>query len=304
MRWIKKGRIFEPRNRSSWMVSHAAVPFAVPLSGEVFRCYFNCRDGDNRARVGRLDLDVARGEAVKVHAEPVIDLGPLGAYDDHGVVGSWIVTGGDRQYLYFSGMTLGVTVPFYFYLGLAVSDDGGSSFRKVSPSPILERDATDPYLTGQVCVRVENGIWRMWYVSGQGWERDAEGSARHYYHIKYADSKDGVRWRRQGVVCIDFEGAEHAIARPCVVKDGDLYRMWYCYRGSSYKIGYAESTDGLSWQRRDALAGIDVAPDGWDCEMLAYPFVFDHRGRRHMLYNGNGYGRSGLGWAVLDRKEI
>ena len=37
---------------------------------------------------------------------------------------------------------------------------------------------------------------------------------------------------------------------------------------------------------------------GGDSEMIEYPFVFDHDGQRFMLYNGNGYGRSGFGVAV------
>ncbi|MFM8395102.1 MAG: hypothetical protein ACKOB4_14370, partial [Acidobacteriota bacterium] len=45
--------------------------------------------------------------------------------------------------------------------------------------------------------------------------------------------------------------------------------------------------------------GIDVSAAGWDDEMIEYPFVFEHRGRLFMLYNGNGYGRTGFGLALL-----
>jgi hypothetical protein len=76
--------------------------------------------------------------------------------------------------------------------------------------------------------------------------------------------------------------------------------MWYCYRGPTYRIGYAESPDGRQWQRRDADAGIDVAPDGWDSEMIEYPHVFEHDGQLFMLYNGNGYGKTGVGLAILE----
>ena len=31
--------------------------------------------------------------------------------------------------------------------------------------------------------------------------------------------------------------------------------------------------------------------------MVEYPAVFDHGSRRYMLYNGNGYGASGIGYA-------
>ena len=69
-------------------------------------------------------------------------------------------------------------------------------------------------------------------------------------------------------------------------------------RGDGYRIGYATSRDGLRWQRDDASAGIDVADSGWDSEELAYPSVFRHDGRMHMLYSGNGFGREGFGIAV------
>ena len=34
--------------------------------------------------------------------------------------------------------------------------------------------------------------------------------------------------------------------------------------------------------------------------MIEYPHVFDHNGKRHMLYNGNNYGKTGFGLAVLE----
>ena len=78
--------------------------------------------------------------------------------------------------------------------------------------------------------------------------------------------------------------------------------MWFCYRGTDfpYRIGYAESDDAVSWIRRDDLAGIAASDNGWDSEMVCYPHVFDHGEHRYMLYNGNGYGASGIGLAVLE----
>jgi len=123
---------------------------------------------------------------------------------------------------------------------------------------------------------------------------------KHYYHIKYAESHDGIQWTPTGVVCIDYaDAAEHAIARPCVIKEGNRYRMWYCHRGERYRIGYAESRDGISWIRYDEDVGIGPSSEGWDAEMLAYPWVFRHGDDLLMLYNGNGYGRTGIGLATL-----
>jgi hypothetical protein len=85
--------------------------------------------------------------------------------------------------------------------------------------------------------------------------------------------------------------------------------MWYTRRGaadyredpaSAYRIGYAESPDGVRWTRMDERAGIDVSENGWDSVMIAYPFVYQHRGVKYMLYNGNGFGQTGIGYAVWE----
>jgi len=35
--------------------------------------------------------------------------------------------------------------------------------------------------------------------------------------------------------------------------------------------------------------------------MIAYPFVFDDKNDRYMLYNSNDYGKTGIGLAMLNR---
>ena len=79
--------------------------------------------------------------------------------------------------------------------------------------------------------------------------------------------------------------------------------MWFSYRsgtGQKYRIGHAVSSTGEAWELKLDPAGIDVSPTGWDADMIEYPFVFDHKGRRYMLYNGNGYGLSGFGVAMQE----
>jgi hypothetical protein len=85
-----------------------------------------------------------------------------------------------------------------------------------------------------------------------------------------------------------------------VVKADDGYRMWFAARGERYRIGYAESGDGIEWSRDDSRAGIDPGPDDWDSEMACYPYVLRHREHEYMLYNGNGYGATGIGYAVRE----
>jgi hypothetical protein len=50
----------------------------------------------------------------------------------------------------------------------------------------------------------------------------------------------------------------------------------------------------------DERVGIHVSANGWDSEMIEYAFVFDLNGDRFMIYNGNDFGKTGLGYARLE----
>lgn len=302
MNWEKIGNVFKPTGNPDWMQTHCAVAFSEPLDGALHRIYFTTRDKQNRSHIGSFDLDLnAPTKAFNISPTPVLAPGPLGSFDDSGAMMSWLVKDGDRKILYFQGWNLGVTVPFYNSIGIAVSD-GDGEFHKISRAPSLGRDEVDPFFCGNPCVLKDGAVWRMWYLSCERWEQ-VDGQPKHYYHLKYAESTDGIDWKKSGIASIDFKSdEEYAIARPCVIKENDTYKMWYCYRGDRYRIGYAESKDGIHFDRKDELVGLDTTEGEWDSDMVEYPHVFDYDGRRYMLYNGNDYGKSGVGLAVLSNK--
>jgi len=298
--WHKLGRLSDG-GKTPWAVSHAALPVVDALPSGGHRVYFSARDDRGRARIGWAEVDLGSPGRWRIGDTPAIDLGPLGGFADSGVTSSCLVTHAGVKYQFYTGWSLGVSVPFYLNAGLAISEDDGATFRPFSKGPLLERNDVDPFLTASPWVLIEGGIWRMWYVAGLAWVM-SNGKPMHKYHIRYAESRDGLVWDRRGIVCIDFrDESEYAIARPCVVRDRDVYRMWYAYRGSRYRIGYAESSDGVVWKRMDARAGIDVSPGEWDGDMVEYPVVVDVDGRRLMLYNGDDYGKTGIGLAELVR---
>jgi hypothetical protein len=300
MKWRKLGRVFVPAGTTDWMRTHAAVPTAEHLEGDVFRVYFSSRDEANRAHTGYVVIDISRPrDVLEVSSSPVLSPGALGGFDDSGAMGSWLASHQGRTLLYYIGWNLGVTVPFRNAIGVAVRQADGR-FVRHAPGPILDRSMREPQFCSAPCVLPGDDRWRMWYLSCTEWSL-VDGRPRHRYHIKYAESDDGIAWVRNGDVAIDYrDPGEYAISRSTVLRDPDVWRMWYSFRGERYRIGYAESDDGRQWTRLDDRAGIDASPDGWDCDMIEYPFVFDHKGARYMLYNGNGYGRTGFGIAVLE----
>lgn len=300
MKWNKRGLIFSPSGQYAWMITHAAAPVPLHLQDDLYRVYFASRDAQNRSHVGYVELDLrAPNEVRRLASKPALALGPLGHFDADGVYAASLVEHDQKLWMYYIGWNAGARQPiFYASVGLAMSEDGGRSFQRASAAPILARSEFDPCLVGAPCVIVDDGVWRMWYVSGFKWE-ETGGELHSYYHTKYAESKDGINWQRNGLVCIDLKLGERNIARPCVLKENGRYKMWYSHdSGQGYRIGYAESSDGYVWARRDDEAGIDVSPSGWDSEAIAYPWVFNHQGRKYMLYNGNRFGYDGIGLAV------
>lgn len=298
MAWRRLGLILPPGRIGDWSVSHAMVPF-VRRDGERLELLFSARDAVGRSHTGRADLELDRDGARAVpHATALLGPGALGAFDDSGAMGAHLVEGPDGLHLYYIGWQLSVTVPFRTFIGCAVSTDGGRSYERVSRGPVIGPSGADPFLATSPWVMREDGRWRMWYASGQRWD-STEAGPKHYYRIVHAESADGLRWEPTGDVCIDFADAdEYAIARPSVVRDSDgVYRMWFSCRGNAYRIAYAESHDGLTWHRDERGAGLVAAGEDWESRSVEYGCVFDHDEKRWMLYNGNGYGESGIGLA-------
>jgi hypothetical protein len=141
----------------------------------------------------------------------------------------------------------------------------------------------------------------MWYVSGLGWITLGETKYPTYV-IRYAESADGVVWSADNPVCFNFkDDKEFGFGRPWVIKEKGIYKMWYSIRSRSspYRIGYAESKNGVDWTRKDEETGIDVSEHGWDSEMICFPCIIRIGETKYMFYNGNQHGKTGFGLAEL-----
>jgi len=307
MKWRKLGRIFniDNSNKTDCFKSHASVPIADFLGKNKYKIYFSSRDSINRSSTGYYVMDICNPfKIIECCEKPLIEPGNIGEFDDSGAMASCILNYNNKKYMYYIGWNLGVTVPFRNSVGLAISEDEGKTFSKFSNGPIIDRNYLEPHFCASSCVIRDKEIFKIWYLSCIKWEK-IQGMYKHYYHIKYAESDDGINWKRDGVVAIDFRDKyEYAISVPRVIKENGIYKMWFSSRASkgaeTYRIRYAESEDGISWIRKDEEVGIDVSNNGWDSEMICYPYIFDHKGIRYMLYNGNGYGNTGIGLAVLE----
>ncbi len=149
------------------------------------------------------------------------------------------------------------------------------------------------------CVVRDGSGYKMWYT---GWNGDLEELSgglvnKINYRIGYATSPDGITWTKvQGtagagsVLGLGAPGELDAcgVAHPHVIKEESLYRMWYeGYDGSTWRIFYATSTDGINWTRQ-GLA-IDVGANGApDAVSVRNPVVIMRNGQYELWYQGRG----------------
>ena len=308
--WTKLGEVFSlAAHGQPWMKSHAMLPTPL-LKDEVIRVYFTTREHSGMSRIAFADLDRADPRrVVRVSEQPLLEIGQPGAFDDSGTLTNFAMTTNGEVRLYYHGYNRRVVVPWGNAIGLAVSADGGETFRKAFEGPVIDRTPLEPYFAVGAWIVEDEGKFRLWYSSGLHWKKLADDVLEPIYVIKYGESDDGVTFRRDALTCIVPLNEEEANTRAAVIKRGGLFRMWYCFRGSqnfrdgadAYRIGYAESEDGRRWTRKDDEAGIELGAAGdWDGLMQAYPAVLQVDGKLLMFYNGDGFGVSGFGCAVMD----
>lgn len=289
--WRKLGLIHRPDTSKEWAVNaYAHVPTPLVM-GDTVRVYYASLDANNRGSIGFVDLDGNDLTKVKyVSPEPVLRPGPLGSFDCDGVVPSCVVDHGFLT-MYYIGFQRCESTPYMLYIGAATCYDDGGVWDK--DGPFISRKQ-EPLSCGAPCWLGRD----MWYWGTSHW------SNGHYNNniIRARPFEPGF----PRDLCITPDPPDYAVGRPWVIKENGLYKMWYSIRGNawpSYRMGYAESKDGLEWRRKDEeVSSINpYMTNTFEMDETAeYPAIVDSGGKRWMLYNGAHNGRDGIELAVLE----
>lgn len=300
MKWNKKGLIFCPTGENGWDNNSFITPTAILLDAETIRIYGGMRDSAGVSRIGYIDVEAENPSIVKkVTQTPTLDIGRDGMFDDNGVILGDIVKVGEKIHMYYVGFQLVRKVKFFAFTGLAISEDNGNTFKRYQEIPIMDRTTQANYIRAIHSVLHEDGMFKVWYSIDKGWQY-INGVPYPSYNIWYTESVDGINFSNQdNMLCIDTQGSEYRIGRPRVYKENDIYQMYYTrdFIERNYIAGYAESKDGKNWLRLDEKLGIEKSKTGWDSEMCCYPVLLKFKDKKYMFYNGNGYGKTGVGYA-------
>jgi len=222
-----------------------------------------------------INTSFAQTNWVKYEGNPVLE--PSG-YDEYvgspcgikdGEIFKMWYSGGDEDAICYATSTDGINWQKYGGNPVLVGDEGTWEDGEVSGPSVIK----------------ENGIYKMWY--------GAKG-------IGYATSTDGIHWTKyeeNPVLKVGPSGSWDAgeIGYPSVIKEGQIYKMWYEAEGEEggefgsieEQIGYATSTDGIHWTKYEENPVLEVGPSGsWDDLAVGSPCVIYHEDIYMMWYGG------------------
>lgn len=307
--WVKKGLIYKPIDESHWWKHTAMAPAAIVYDDLTIRIYVGARDENGISRIAYIDVDADNPSIVKkISTTPILDIGDDGCFDDNGVFPGHVLRLNDKDiYLYYTGFQKLDKIAFSNFSGLAISHDGGNTFKRVSKAPILDRQDEGLYTRAGLSAICENGLFKCCYSVGSDWYFIA-GKNRPIYDVNYIESSDGINFAKSGVKVISVNlNIEHGLGRPQIVKLFAENFVFYTRRTLDFRyfMGVAKQENDGTWKRIDDW--LNTIKHGthneFDEHMVYFPCVIDTGKHIYLFYTGNGYGKDGIGYAELIKKE-
>ena len=296
--WERKGNIFNKH--------HAQVP-VVFAHDSYFRIYYSERI-DNKSYPFYIDVDINDPSKILYESPyPILALGTTGKFDHAGIMPTEIISTPNGLFLYYIGWTNRIDVPYHNNIGLAISKDSGKTWEKISEGPIFSTSRKEPGYVGTISILKKDCAYLGYYLSCREWA-SIDGRMEPFYDIKLATSANLIDWIPTNKTIIPLEEGEGGASKASVVELNGEYYMWYSIRkakdyrtdtNSSYRIKCIKSKYLYEWEKYPKFDfDVDVESD-WDNFMVAYPHVIIHNDKVHMFYNGNGFGKTGIGYATL-----
>ncbi len=199
-------------------------------------------------------------------ANPVLNVGTDGEWDDHYLIGGAVIHDGTTFHMWYTGSS-GEVEPEH--IGYATSPDG-STWTKYADNPVMDAGppgSWDSLWLGATAMIIDGGTYKMWYSGSPGNVTNTK--------IGYAESLDGLAWTKHPEPVLEsgeYPGAwEVGVLNPSVVFDGTTYHMWYAgdYPTDYTKVGYAYSADGIVWTKhRDNPVHVNLGENIYQVSVL------------------------------------
>lgn len=288
----------------------------VVAMGDVYRMVYWGTDDDGRNSILAAEAPRKYPNAWQPLGGPLISAQPDSDYNCSGPGFPFLLpVTASRWLLFFTGWGRRADGKLPNTTGVAVSDDGGRRWSYHDRHPVIPLDHDyDAEGTGSLWILHEANRFRMYYTAIGAYRPKPDGVPTGHgdvipsIGIAYAESDDGLTWTKpldHLVVAprgFDVEPYEYICSKPCIIRDANGYTMWVNTFGTAYRVHRLVSRDGLTWQWAprpgpDGELGTGV-PDAFDSHQRSYPAVIHDNNRLHCWYTGNGFGVTGMGYAV------
>lgn len=289
------GLIFDPENHLPTGYTYASNPVAVNLnsSNNQIRIFFSSRNEKGKSYVFYADFTYIKNRFKHIYtsAKPSLSPGIPGLFDEDGISIGSIIFHQREMWLYYLGWQLQNSVPWMNTIGLAKSSSMGKDFVRFGKVPIMDRSEEDPFSMSYPWVMRTDSRFEMWYGSNRKWgktKRDME------HVIKHAWSVDGIQWTRDPKAVFPLNETMQAMSRPTVISSDQRVHMLLSVkdRDGKYSLRYAIRENDKPW----IMKNNSFYPSGaWDSQSQSYPSFFKMGNEVFVLYNGNGYGKTGFG---------
>jgi|GEM_PF-1726343 len=260
----------------------------------IFKMWYSGNDGTKQS-LGYATSTDGINWTKQNNGDPVLTPGP-GSFENQDIYQVWVLKDSVTYKMWFT--CHGSNIAHICY---ATSNDG-IHWDRYSGNPVFVPDGSgfDSTHVAVSTVLKENGVYKMWYTGNDGSTPDNA--------IGYATSTDGLSWSRRNdaVLKVGPSGAFDSVGvcNPVVISTNGLYYAYYSgYDGSTYTLGLASSTDGISWTRLNGGHKVldHGTPAAWDGTELLEHSVIEQPGKIFLWYGGGlNYANFRIGLASAD----
>ncbi|MCX6266703.1 MAG: hypothetical protein NTW16_05005 [Bacteroidetes bacterium] len=226
---------------------------------------------------------IASNSIVKYVGNPVLSMGTTGSWDVGGVCDPCVIQDdGIYKMWYLSYNSSGTSQG----IGYATSPDG-FTWTKYVGNPVLANGAEgryDAYMWEGRVIK-DGSIYKMWYQSSPN------ANASVPFYTNYATSADGITWTKSDANPVLMGGDGKWDQDYCGIRDvfkiGATYHAFYegNASGGLFGIGYATSTDGVSWTKISVDSSVfPITAGAWDDNHIGFS-VMRENNQFVMLYS-------------------
>jgi hypothetical protein len=267
--FCKQGKVFDVTGQSTTSTYNMLYGGYSPITGHEQSGYAVSIDGIHW---------------LKASKDPILPLGPEEFDNDHASCIHPVKISDNLYYGYYGACCYNESTRWQ--VGFATSPNG-LIWTKGTPNPVLTvgpPGSWDDNESTNMFVLKDDTDYKGWYLGRSGTT----------YAIGYATSPDGITWTKYGgnpiIKLSDIPWATPRIEYPFVIKEGGIYKMWYSAGTPSGKaIGYATSSDGITWTHNPAPILTAGLAGNWDSTGVYHPFIIHRTSNYEMWYAGLGY---------------